>query len=116
MIQSWPKGSQVVLPFYFVSRTLTAAEKRTFNEGLGLPPGVGKDVEVVTVEYFPPDEAGQVISGGGIIHDGTGMYHAVLECTLGGTWTWRGVGKTSGGTPVAATVDQMFQITQSRSA
>lgn len=115
-IPSFPSGSQVVVPFTFTTRTLTAEEWTTYEAGGGLPPGVGLDPEVVTVPYWEPEEsAGKTVSGAGVTRVTTGVYRAVLLGVKIGMWTWRGVGETSAKAPVAATVDQMFQITQSRS-
>jgi hypothetical protein len=116
MIQSLPAGSQAILPFYFAARALTAAEVVAWEEGRGLPPGVGVDPANVLVEYWKPEASkGTTLESVGVTRTGAGEYQATVEALVVGLWTWRGVGQTGGGLAVAATPDQTFQVMRSRS-
>lgn len=117
MIQSFPSGSQVVCPFYIASRGLTKAELEAYEEGRGLPIGIGlTPTGTISVEYWEPEQsASKKLEGSGVEQTGAGEYEGILEGVAVGLWTWRGVIVTPESKPLAATVDQVFQIMQSRS-
>lgn len=118
MIQSFPSGSQVVCPFYLASRSLTTAEREAYEEGRGLPVGIGlTPTGTISIQYWEPEQSeSKQLAGSSIEQVGAGEYEGILEGVAVGLWTWRGVIVTPESKPLAATVDQVFQIMQSRSS
>lgn len=109
---SYPVGSQVLCRFAFVLRALTTTELKAFEEGLGLPSGIGTDPSIVVFDSEGPDRDPVTLEGAAITKDGVGAYHAVVAITAEGPYRGRGRGTTSGGAPVACTPDIMFQGTR----
>lgn len=114
MIQSFPSGSQVVLPFYFARAKLTAAQQQAWEEGAGLPSGVGEDPHTIKCLCWEPETSEPIEAT--VTRVGAGEYTGTVEAVKPGEWWWFGQGLTSLGRFVGATRTQIFQIMQSRSS
>lgn len=102
-LNRYPVGNQVVLRFYFGSRPLTTAEKAQYLAGNGLPAGVGQDQTTVKCDVTNPTGVTTTLSGGSIIHDATGAYHAIFTLALKGTHEYQGYSLDGSNNPVART-------------
>ncbi len=99
----YPVGNQVECFFCFTNRALTPAEQATFLSGGGLPAGVGVAQTTVKFQYRINGGTAVLLTGGSVVNDATGAYHAIITVTEAGDYEYQGFSLDSGGNPVAAT-------------
>lgn len=112
-MNSYPSGSVIICRFAFTYQPLTAAQLATFLAGNGLPSGQGVAPSAVLFDITPPDQETQTLTGGQIVVDGTGAYHAAVPVINHGIWSYRGYGQDGIGNPVVATPTNSFRVTRS---
>ena len=101
-----PLGNEATLPFYFASRPLRPAEVKAWEEGAGLPVGVGVDPSEVEVEMEHEGTPSTLTC----TRQAAGWYYATYPAVTEGTFKWRGVGKTGAGGTFAATVWSLLVV------
>jgi hypothetical protein len=114
VIQSFPSGNQVVLPFYFAKSKLTSAQQQAWEEGQGLPSGVGEDPHAVKVLVWEPETSEPIEVAATRV--GAGEYTGTIEAVKPGQWWWQGQGLTAAGKFTGSTQTGTFQVTASRSS
>jgi hypothetical protein len=114
MIQSFPSGSQVVLPFYFAKTKLTAAQQQAYEEGAGLPSGVGEDPHTIKCLCWEPETSEPIEAT--VTRVGAGEYTGTVEAVKPGQWWWQGQGLTAAGKFTGSTRTGTFEITAARSS
>lgn len=107
-MNQWPVGNQVECLFCFTTRVLTEQEEDAFLAGQGLPQGVGVDQTAVFMDWKVNGGAVTTLSGGSVIHDGTGAYHGIITVAVAGTYEYRGYSKDGSSNAVAATPTGVF--------
>jgi hypothetical protein len=109
-----PVGNQVLCRFYFAHRELTVAEDEHFFDPdretfPGLPLGVGYKPPEALFEYAPPGHAFTTVSGGAIVEDAEGEYHAIITVPMTGAGVWAYRGRAvDGALSLAATPRRTF--------
>lgn len=109
-MSNYQAGNQVECLFAFTNRALSQQEQASFLEGNGLPVGAGVDQITVQMDYVINGGTIHTITGGSIIHDGTGEYHGVVTAVVAGTYTYRGYSLDGESNPVASTGKNSFTV------
>lgn len=108
-MNQYPVGNIVKCMFAFTNRAITPAETDAYLAGNGLPANTGIDQTIVQMDLIVNSGPLTTILNAAIVHDGLGMYHALVTASQPGIYRYRGYSLDGSNNPIASTAEQSFR-------